>query len=122
MRHVGQASPSTPFARHGTLDNMTDLANKHDLLQVELDKWDRDFRFLLECFRDVLASIHEPELAGLVEEAFSTPPSADQRMPARGAQALSVVFQLLNMAVETPANQIRRVRETVQATALYDGT
>src|SRR5260370_1290801 len=121
MRHVGQASPSTPFARRGTLGNMTAPANKRDLLQVELDKWDRDFRFLLECFRDVLTSIHEPELAGLVEEAFSTPPSAGQRMPARGAQALSVVFQLLNMAEENTANQLRRMRETVQGPASEAG-
>jgi phosphoenolpyruvate carboxylase len=97
-------------------------ANKRDLLQVELDKWDRDFRFLLGCFRDVLTSIHEPDLAGLVEEAFSTPPSAGQRMPARGAQALSVVFQLLNMAEENTANQIRRMRETVQGPASEPGS
>jgi phosphoenolpyruvate carboxylase len=43
-------------------------------------------------------------------------------MPPRGAQALSVVFQLLNMAEENTANQIRRMRETVQGPASEAGT
>ena len=93
-----------------------------DLLGVELEKWDRDFRFLLECFRNVLASIPEGELAGLVERAFASPPSVGERLPARGAQALSMAFQLLGMAEENTTNQVRRMRETVSGPASEPGS
>jgi phosphoenolpyruvate carboxylase len=88
--------------------------SKRDLLDFGFKKWDQDFRFLLERFRGVLASTGEPELANLIERAFSVPPSPGERIPPRGPQALSVAFQLLNMAEENTANQVRRVRETVQ--------
>ena len=85
----------------------------HNLLEVELRKWDQDFRFLLDCFQRMLARIREPELARLAAVAFAVPPEPGERLPPRGSQALSMAFQLLNMAEENTANQVRRMRETV---------
>lgn len=93
-----------------------------DLLEVELRKWDEDFHFLLACFEDVLVRIQEPDLARLAGRAFSSPPTEDERLPARGAQALSMAFQLLNMAEENTANQVRRMRETVHGPAGEPGS
>ncbi|HVX66203.1 MAG TPA: phosphoenolpyruvate carboxylase, partial [Bryobacteraceae bacterium] len=101
-----------------------------DLLAFEFEKWDRDFHFLLERFAAVLASTGDDELARLMERAFpapagpaqSAPPAPRERMPLRAPQAFSVAFQLLNMAEENTANQVRRIRETVQGPASEPGT
>jgi phosphoenolpyruvate carboxylase len=93
-----------------------------DLLPVELQKWDQDFRFLLERFRSALAGIGEAALAGLLEQAFADVPSNGQRLPQRGAQALSVAFQLLNMAEENTVNQVWRMREGVHGPAAEKGS
>ena len=93
----------------------------HGLLDIELEKWDQDFRFLLGCFQASLANIGENELAALVGHAFSEPPSAGDRLPPRGSQALSMAFQLLNMVEENTANQVRRMRETAGGPAVEPG-
>jgi phosphoenolpyruvate carboxylase len=96
-------------------------ARAHTLLDVELRKWDDDFRFLLGCFQTALQRMGEGELAALMEEVFSeSPPGAG--LPGRGAQALSLAFQLLTMAEENTANQVRRMRETVGGPASEPGT
>jgi phosphoenolpyruvate carboxylase len=92
------------------------------LRQAGFEKWDQDFLFLLECFRRVLITIGERDLAALVERAFSVAPSAGDRLPPRGSQALSVAFHLLNMAEENTVNQIRRIRENLQGPASEAGT
>ena len=97
----------------------TDLRS---LVQTGFQKWDRDFLFLLECFRGVLTSIGERDLADLVAMAFSVEPAPGGRLPARGAQALSVAFHLLNMAEENTVNQIRRFRENLHGPASEPGT
>jgi phosphoenolpyruvate carboxylase len=97
-------------------------ARAHSLLEVELEKWDQDFRFLLGCFQASLTRIREGELSRLAGQAFSIPPQEGERLPARGAQALSLAFQLLNMAEENTANQVRRLRETAGGPASEPGT
>ena len=97
-------------------------ARAHSLLEVELEKWDQDFRFLLGRFRAALTRIREDELAGLVEQAFTIPPQAGARLPRRGSQALSMAFQLLNMVEENTVNQVRRLRETAGGPASEPGT
>ena len=97
-------------------------ARAHSLLEVELEKWDQDFRFLLGCFRAALTRIREDQLARLVEQAFSIPPEEGARLPERGAQALSMAFQLLNMVEENTVNQVRRLRETAGGPASEPGT
>ena len=92
------------------------------LRQTGFQKWDADFLFLLECFRDALTSIGERDLADLVGKAFSVPPAPGDRLPPRGSQALSVAFHLLNMAEENTTNQVRRMRENLQGLASEAGT
>jgi phosphoenolpyruvate carboxylase len=82
-----------------------------DLREVELRKWDDDVAFLLGCFRDSLSSFGEKELAEFTGRAFDTSPEASERLPPRGTEALSLAFQLISMAEENAANQMRRLRE-----------
>jgi len=91
------------------------------LRQIGFEKWDADFLFLLECFRDVLTTIGERDLAELVAKAFSVPPAPGDRLPPRGSQALSVAFHLLNMAEENTTNQVRRMRENLHGPASEPG-
>src|SRR5262249_53395571 len=77
---------------------------------------------LLDCFRNVLSRIGENELAGFVDRAFASAPMHEERLPPRGAQALSMAFQLLTMAEENTANQVRRVREAAGGPAIEPGT
>ena len=91
------------------------------MLDVELKKWERDFRFLLGCFQASLTTIKEGELARLVGDAFAGPPAPGERLPAHGSQALSMAFQLLNMVEENTVNQVRRMRETVGGPASEPG-
>ncbi|HEY6340922.1 MAG TPA: phosphoenolpyruvate carboxylase [Bryobacteraceae bacterium] len=92
------------------------------MLEVELRKWDDDFRFLRERFQTVLLSIGEAELAQLIEGAFSASAETSEPLPPRGVQAISMAFQLLNMAEENRANQARRKRETELGAESEPGT
>ena len=100
----------------------TEIATPEDLLRTGFRKWDQDFRFLLDCFRRMLEGIGERDVAALVEHAFLSPPVPDGTLPERGSQALSVAFQLLNMAEENTANQVRRLRETAFGPASEPGS
>lgn len=97
-------------------------ARAHSLLDVELKKWDDDFHFLLECFERALNRIGETPLARFVHDVFSKTSIACEDIPARGPQALSMAFQLLTMAEENTANQVRRMRETASGPASEPGT
>jgi phosphoenolpyruvate carboxylase len=98
-----------------------ELPRPHRMLEVELRKWDRDFRFLLGCFQASLTAIGEDKIARLVGQAFASPPTPGERLPPRGSQALSMAFQLLNMVEENTVNQVRRMRETVGGPASEPG-
>jgi phosphoenolpyruvate carboxylase len=95
---------------------------KAELRELGFRKWDEDFQFLLGCLRSVLESIGEHSLAGLVQDAFSDRPPGEERLPARGTQALSLAFQLLGMAEENTANQVRRLRETSEGAVSEAGS
>ncbi len=92
------------------------------LLETELAKWDSDLQFLMSCFQDALRGIGENDLARFADEALHTSPAEAERLPPRGAQALSLVFQLMSMAEENAANQTRRLRETVSGPASVPGS
>src|SRR5579883_402239 len=98
-----------------------ELVRARSLLEVELRKWDEDFRFLRECLQTCLSAIGEAGLARLIEESFSDSHRSDP-LPARGAQAISMAFQLLNMAEENTANQVRRMRESSDGPDSEPGT
>src|SRR5579862_7705772 len=99
----------------------SESARAHGLLSAELKKWDDDFYFLLDRFRVALERMGESELAGFVGDVFSNAPETGG-VPARGPEALSMAFQLLTMAEENTANQVRRMRETVGGPAWEPGT
>ncbi len=99
-----------------------DPARAHSLLDVEIKKWDDDFHFLLGCFQAALTRIGETDLAALLAEVFSGIEVPAENLPPRGSQALSMAFQLLTMAEENTANQVRRMRETVAGPASEPGT
>lgn len=93
-----------------------------NLLETELAKWDTDLQFLVDCFQDALRGIGETHLAAFAGDALHNPPREGERLPPRGAQALSLVFQLMSMAEENAANQTRRLRETVNGPASVPGS
>src|SRR5215471_18565061 len=84
--------------------------------EVELRKSEEDGRFLYECFERALRSIGEAPLADFLTRAFRGN-NAQVARPERGAQALSVLFQLISMAEENAANQVRRIREIAEGPA-----
>jgi phosphoenolpyruvate carboxylase len=95
--------------------------SKQELHEIEFRKWDADFRFLLDCFCDVLDGVGERSLARLVARAFSNEAPAEEPLAPRGAQALSIAFHLLSMAEENTANQVRRIDETTNGPAAEPG-
>lgn len=80
---------------------------------VTFDKIDKDFDFLLHCFREVLEEAGEPRLAGalgrIVHGGGAVPRGIDR---IEETHALSIVFQLLNLVEENAAIQARRLRES----------
>ena len=88
---------------------------------VDYEKAKLDFEFLLECFREVLHNFGEKQLAEHLPWQEGSPPL--HRLPnvGRAVQACSIVFQLLNMAEENSAAQLRRNLETRQGTESLSG-
>src|SRR5277367_2163151 len=93
-----------------------------DSHQIELSKWDEDAGFLLQCFQRSLLSTSEGELADFIGLAFQTAPVEGAHFPPRGAEALSLAFQLVSMAEENAANQMRRLGEIARGPASSPGT
>src|ERR1700679_1143777 len=93
-----------------------------DSHQIELTKWDEDAGFLLQCFERSLRSIGESELAEFTGLAFKTAPGEGAPFPPRGSEALSLAFQLVSMAEENAANQMRRLGEIARGPASAPGT
>lgn len=94
-----------------------------EIRQYGFEKWDRDFHFLLDAFREVLISIGESQIAHLIERGFSQHPAPPAGpLPRRAPQAFSIAFQLLNMAEENTANQMRRMQENYEGPASSSGS
>lgn len=68
-----------------------------------------EFRFLLECFLEVLEEAGEHDIARALAEGGE--PGASQHGLGRFAQAQSIVFHLLNLAEENASAQRRRATE-----------
>ncbi len=88
---------------------------------VDYEKAELDFEFLLECFREVLHNFGEKQLAEHLPWKKESLPL--NRLPnvRRAVQAYSIVFQLLNMAEENSAAQLRRNLESREGTASLSG-
>lgn len=81
----------------------------------DLDKVDRDVRFMIRCFGEVLEEVGEEDLAALLpwqEREGSRAPSEGAVGPERLAQAYSIAFALLGMVEENAGNQQRRAEES----------
>ncbi|MFQ3588916.1 MAG: phosphoenolpyruvate carboxylase [Chloracidobacterium sp.] len=86
---------------------------------ADLARAERDFRFLIQCFREVLAETGAAELArDLPVDETQSPGAAGHE---RFVQACSIVFQLLNMAEENAAAQNRRALEASAGCAAEPG-
>ena len=77
-------------------------------LEAGFAKWIADFAGLRKLFCEMLAEGGDPALAAFLEGCFSgsaIPPTA---LPPHYCQALSIVFQLLDIVEENTSNQVRR--------------
>ena len=76
-------------------------------LQAGFSKWTEDFEYVRRLFAEMLEEEGEPELANFLRGCFDqgTPPNV--ALSERHCQALSIVFQLLNIVEENTANQVR---------------
>jgi phosphoenolpyruvate carboxylase len=75
-------------------------------------KWADDFVYLRETFFTMLEVDGDRELAAFLRACFDeSAPAPSQHLTLRHCQALSIVFQLLNIVEENTANQVRRMSE-----------
>lgn len=85
------------------------------------EKVDRDLRFLMQCFREVLEELGEHDLACRLPWIGAPPASFEGLLPERIAQAYSISFQLLNIVEENAGVQTRRLTETEEGMASETG-
>lgn len=78
---------------------------------IDFEKADRDFAFLLSCYREVLHELGEHELGDHLPATESALPLNAYPCAERAIQACSIIFQLLNMSEENSAAQNRRALE-----------
>ena len=88
---------------------------------VDHEKAKFDFQFLLECFREVLHNFGEKQLAEHLPWEKESIPVSSLPNVGRGVQAYSIVFQLLNMAEENSAAQLRRILEAKKGAVSLSG-
>jgi phosphoenolpyruvate carboxylase len=86
----------------------------------QFEKIDRDQRFLIECFAEMLEELGEGEIARKLPWLHQDLPE-DLPPSERLAQAYSLGFQLLNMVEENTAAQHRRATEEVQGLEQVSG-
>ena len=88
---------------------------------IDYEKAKLDFRFLLDCFREVLHNFGEKQLAEHLPWKEKSVPVSSLPNVGRAVQAYSIVFQLLNMAEENSAAQFRRTLEAKKGTVSLSG-
>ena len=71
----------------------------------EMEKAERDYEFLRQCFCEVLREVGESEVAEMLSPAAGTGAGVHSQA---AAQAQSIAFQLLNLAEENAAAQHQR--------------
>lgn len=88
------------------------MANNAGYLKEGFAKIDRDLRFLMECFQEVLIELGERDVARALPWLEGPMRVVPKLSSERVGQALSISFQLLNMVEENTAAQVRRQRES----------
>ena len=88
---------------------------------ADLAKIDRDLRFVMTCFREVLVEAGHPTLARMLpwhdpegDDAMPEEGASEEVSPEDIAQAHTIAFRLLSMVEENAATQHRRRTETEQ--------
>lgn len=89
------------------------------VLQDGIAKIDQDFRFLIDCLKEVMEELGHRDLAGLLPGHLKGRTGGP--LPERGAQAISIAFQLLNLVEENAAQQAIRAREMALGEAHQSG-
>jgi phosphoenolpyruvate carboxylase len=87
---------------------------RSDLIQQGFAKWTSDFEYVRTLFCQMLEDEGEAELAAFLRGCFDGGSPIGSRLSERHCQALSIVFQLLNIVEENTANQVRRKAEDPQ--------
>lgn len=82
-----------------------------ELLREGFVKWRSDFEYVRELFSQMLEEEGDVELAAFLRACFDGGMPCAEPLFARHCQALSIVFQLLNIVEENTANQARRRSE-----------
>jgi len=85
--------------------------SRTNLLREGLAKWTSDFAYVRRLFCDMLAEEGDLELAAFLHSCFEDGAPASWALSVRHCQALSIVFQLLDIVEENTANQVRRRAE-----------
>ncbi|MCX6979292.1 MAG: phosphoenolpyruvate carboxylase [Verrucomicrobia bacterium] len=92
---------------------------KPDYLTLGFEQIDRDLRFLVGAFAEVLRDLGHDELAAHLPWIGGGAPSGEA--PSRIGLAYSVAFQLLNMVEENAAATARELREEHEGVACEQG-
>ncbi|MGA3185942.1 MAG: phosphoenolpyruvate carboxylase [Bryobacteraceae bacterium] len=82
-----------------------------DSLREGFSKWTDDFNEIRGFFSEMLEEEGDADLAAFLRSCFGGEPPQLASLPARYCQALSIVFQLLDIVEENTANQFRRRAE-----------
>jgi phosphoenolpyruvate carboxylase len=91
-------------------------------LAVGFAKIEADLELLMQCFREVLSSLGQRDIADrLPWSGVAAPGAAPGDFPPRLAHAYSIAFHLLNMVEENTATQMRRASETANGLASEPG-
>ncbi len=91
-------------------------------LQFTFEKLDRDLRYLMQCFQEVLVELGQDALARALPWVGDETAAAAEALGAEdGLQALSLAFQLLNMVEENTSAQTRRQVEHLGRQATEPG-
>ncbi len=90
-----------------------------DYLSIGFDRLERDLRFLMECFAEVLSDLGHGDLAAHLPWLGQ---ALDRPAAARLGLAYSVAFQLLNMVEEHAAARMRVLREQSEGMRAERGT
>src|SRR3954453_19795941 len=90
-----------------------------DYLRIGFEMLDRELLFLMECFGEVLTEQGHADLAAHLPWLGRTVAGASA--PWRLGLAYSVAFQLLNMAEEHAAGEMRALREESEGLAAERG-
>ena len=87
---------------------------------VDFEKASHDYRFLLDCFIEVLGNLGQDDMVRDIIGGGPVP-SAGNESVERFVQACSIMFQLLNMAEENSAAQYRRTLESKEGVESLPG-